>query len=243
MTIGDISTKITQLTGASTDEYTNAQRLIDINLWQQKIIGMIFDSQDESDYDDPRHGDYPRLTTPMTTNRDYSIPVTEAVLKIRDVSVSYDGTNWYRATPIDFAGTGITDAPASATTQNTTTDAQFSKTAPRYDIKFGSLFLYPKPVQADVDAGGSIMIEWFREPKNFTSSDLTTGTEIPGFDNTFHPMLAYGPAYEWCSARSLPQTERIYRELADYEMRLRKQYSSKQLDRQYQLSSYPIRYK
>lgn len=233
MTLGDINTKITSLTGTDTNNYPNPERLVDINIWYQKIGGIILDSQDESDFDDPNHGDYPIQTVALTTNRDISIPVAEKILKMKDVTVFYDGVTGYRANPVDTADMEFGIAPASATTQNTTIDSNFARTSPRYDWKFGSLFIFPRASSADVAAGGYVIAEWFRQIKEFTLSDLTTGTVVPGFDDTFHAMLAYGPAFEYCEAKGLPQAATIYNELQVYEQRLRKQYSSKQLDRKY----------
>lgn len=199
---------------------------------------MIMDSQDEDSFDDQRNTDYPIKTSPLTTNRDYAIPVSEDVLKIKSLSVSYDGTNYHRATPLDIIEMNdIGDAPSNATTQNTTIDANFSKVAPRYSVKFNSIWLYPMASSSDVSGGGKMIIEWFRGATQFTLSDLTTGTAVPGFDSSFHMMLAYGVAYEFCEAKGLPQAERLKNELNEYEQRLRKQYSSKQLDRQFGLSA------
>lgn len=242
-TLSDISTKITNLTTTDTVQYPNSDRLIDINLWQQKIAGMIMDAEDESYFDDARFTGYSKVTTPLTTNRDYAIPqtltdtsgITYSCLKIKSVSVSYDGVNFYRAIPMDLAETNLPDNPASETTASTTLDANFSKTAPRYSYKNNSLWLYPLAAQSDVDAGGSMIVEMERGAAEFTLSDLTTGTAIPGFDVTFHYMLAYGAAAEFCMSKGIPQKEDQKQALADYEARLRKQYSSKQLDRNYAL--------
>lgn len=242
-TLSDIQSKITNLTSADTIQYPNADRLIDINLWQQKIVGMIMDSEDESYFDDARFTGYPKVTTPLTTNRDYSISqtltdtggISYSVLKVKSVSVSYDGVAYYRATPMDLAETILPDNPSSATTANTTLDAYFSRTAPRYSYKNNAILLYPLAQQADVTAGGKMIIELERGAADFTSSDLTTGTAVPGFDITFHMMLAYGPAFEFCQSKGMPQASSLYRELQVYEDRLRRQYSSKQLDRKYQL--------
>lgn len=234
-TIGDINTKISNLTTSDTNQFANSDRLIDINMWLNKIVGMIFDSQDEDTFDDQRNSDYPIKTVPLTTNRDIAIPVSEDVLKIKNLSISYDGINYHRATPIDISQfNDIGNAPAADSTQQTTVDAYFSKNAPCYATKFNSLWIYPLANSSDVASGAKAIVEWMRGPTQFTLSDLTTGTAIPGFDSTFHMMLAYGPAYEFCLSKGLPQKDEIYRELQVYEDRLRKQYSSKQKDRQYQ---------
>lgn len=236
MTLGDINSKITSLTGASTNQYTNAERLVDLNIWQQNIVGMIFDSQDEVEFDDANRSDFPRKTTPLTTNRDYSIPVAEKVLKIKSLSVAYDGSTFYRATPVDFGATGLADATAAATAANTTLDSYFSRVAPKYDIKFNSIFLYPKATAQDVTNGGVMLIEWFRQAEEFELSDLTGGTYVPGFDDNFHIMLAYGAAYEYLRGNDMKRAEAVLKDLAVYEARLRRQYSSKQLDRTYQIT-------
>lgn len=236
-TLADVQNKIYKLTGTDSTSYPNSEMLIDLNLSLQNVVGSILDAQDESDYDDPRNTDYPIYTFPLSTNRDYSIAQSYGILKVKDFSVSYDGTNFYRATPIDMSDFSTGNASSSATTQNATIDAQFSITSPRYDYKYGSIFLYPKATQAQVDAGATGIVEFFREPVEFTSAELTAGTVIPGIDNTFHMMLAYGAAFEYCLPKQLPQLKMITEKLAWYEDRLRKHYSSKQLDRKYQVNA------
>lgn len=242
-TIGDINTKVSNLTTTDTNQYPNSDRLIDINLWQQKIVGMIMDAEDETYFDDARFTGYPVITTPLTVNRDYYIAptqtdtggITYSVLKIKSLSVSYDGQNWFKAEPMDLAETNLPNNSADSTTGNAKLDSFFTRTHPRYSYKNGAVLLYPLATSTDVANGGKMIVEMERGAADFTLSDLTTGTAIPGFDNTFHMMLAYGPAFEFCQSKGMPQAQSIYRELQVYEDRLRKQYSSKQLDRRMQL--------
>lgn len=242
-TLSDIQTKVYELTGTDSTSYPNSKMLIDLNLSLQNIVGQILDAQDESDYDDPRNSTYPTYTFALTTNRDYSIAQSYNILKVKDLSVSYDGVNYYRATPIDLTELSIGNAPAAGTTQNTTIDAQFSKTSPRYDYKYGAIFLYPRATAAEVAAGATAVVEFFRSPVEFTSGELTAGTVSPGIDITFHQMLAYGTALEYCLPRQLPQLKGISEKLTDYEIKLRKQYSSKQLDRKYLIGADTQNYK
>lgn len=232
MTLSDISATARFLTNSDSTSYTDAQLLININTWYQKVVSMIFESQDESDFDDARNTDYPIETTPMAAGvRDYPIPVSNAVLKIKRVDLTYDGTNWYRGRPIDD-GSVTYDMGANSTI----TDQNFIKQNPRYDVKYNAVFIYPAPVTADVTAGGSIRIEWERNVTPFTSGELTTGTVVPGFDAPFHPMLAQGAAYDYAFARQLPQLAQLQQSLTDWEIRLRQAYSRKVLDRTFQLT-------
>lgn len=237
MTLGQIATKVRSLTNTDVNSYTDTNLLIDINIWLQKIASMIFDSQDDSDFDDARRTDYPIQTTPMIAGqRDYVIGVSEQTLKLKRIDISYDGINFYRAEPFDD---GAVDMGMG---NDTLTDQNFIKTAPKYDVKFGSYWIYPLPSASDVAAGGVIRSEWQRGFINFATSDytsvLTDSTVIPGFDEPFHPILAYGPAFEYSASKQLPQLQEIQPQLADYEQRMRIAYGKKDLDTRLSLAPF-----
>lgn len=230
-TLGDIANKARALTHSDTTQYTAVNLVIDINIWYQKVVSAILESQDDSDFDDQRNTNYPVVTTPLIAGqRDYSIPVSETVLKIKRVDITYDGTNWYRATPFD---NGV---PGWGFGNPTNEDSNFIKQAPQYDVQYNSLFIYPLAVAADVSAGGSIRVEWERNIVPFSASDYTTdpndSTVIPGFDPVFHHFLSYGAAYEYANANNLPQLQNIKTDVADWENRLRIAYGHKDLDTQ-----------
>lgn len=239
MQLSEIQSKIYALTGTDSSSYTNAQMAIDLNIWQNNIAAAINASQDESDFDDTyNHGDYPSGTYPLTTNRDIQIAQGENVINIRSVSVSYDGVNYCRAEPIDMPATELAGAPASATAANARIDSMFPKTAPRYDIKYNSIFLYPKPTADDVAAGGKAYVEWSRNVHQITEADLSAGTLVPGFDINFHPMLCYGPSYEFLwSKKQFDSADRAKLVLDGYEAKLASQYGSKAKDRQMSLQA------
>ena len=233
MLLSEIQSKIYSLTGTDSVSYPNANMVIDMNIWQNKVVSIINLAQDESDYDDPNWGDYPMNTTALTTKRDYYINPTEKVISIKNVNLSYDGVTWYRAEPLDDSEMmDVAFPPASYTAANSTLDSKFTKTNPRYDVKYNAVFVYPKPSAEDVSAGGLIKIEWSREPDLITVAQLVTGTKIPGFDTTFHPILAYGPAYEYLYAKKqYAASDRAKVELDIFNSLLEKQYGSKQKDR------------
>lgn len=234
MTLGEITTKARGLVNATSGTYSDANLLIDINIWYQKVVTMILESQDEANFDDGRNTDYPILTTALVANqRDYSIPVTEKMLKLDRLDVTYDGVNWYKATPIDEGEMNFGQGPSSATTQEATIDGYFDKRFPKYDIKYNSFFIYPRASTTDVSNGATMQAQWSRQVTPFTSGELTTGTVIPGFDDPFHPILSYGPAFEFAESRNLPQAKNISGMLQDYEARMRIHYSNKQKDRQF----------
>lgn len=233
-------------TGADTTSsgYPTATRLIDINSWQHIVHSMILDSQDESDFDDTSNTSFPiKYLSMIAGQRDYSIPYTDKIVELKRVDVSYDGVNFVRAIPIDSGeiveGIGL----STSTTQETTTDGQFSTAQPRYDYKYGAIFVYPRATQAQVDAGATIKYEGSREMTEFTSGDYSTGTAVPRIDSAFHPFYYLGPSYDYCIVNSLPQAKGIKARLDDLEARLRRQYGKKVKDRDTQVRGAVQNYK
>jgi len=229
MNLAQINSKITRLTGADTTEFPNSERVVDLNIWKQKITGMIIDSQDISDYDDQDHGDNPIIETPLVSGqRDYNFGVGEGIIELRQVNVTYDGSKWYRSTPIELAdmeGIGIGEGY-----NDSTVDGNFDKSAPRHDFRGMGLFLYPEANATDVSNGGKLQVQVTRAAKDYEESDITTGTDVPSFDPNFHHMLAYGVAFEYALMNNLENKDEIEKLLLEEEARLRKQYGRKQRD-------------
>lgn len=214
---------ITFWTGADTNAYTLKDRTRNINSWYHRVVTMILRAQDEWDFDDVNHTDFPILTTDLVASQqDYSIPASEKVLKIKRLEVSYDGTNWYKAEPIDVNEIGTA-------TDTTTIANNFVKTKPYYDLQNGSLFLYPIP---DSNVTGGLKIWWTREIDEFTTADTT---QEPGIDEPFHRMLSIGAAYDYAIKKGLQVSDRLKAELIEYEQRITQYYGSKQNDRQMNL--------
>lgn len=235
MTLGNIAAKARALTKTDTTSYTDANLLIDLNIWYEKVASMIFESQDATDFDDARATNYPVQTTPMIANqRDYTIPVSERMLKIKRVDITWDGTNWYRATPQDTGNYPGGIGFYNGSSVDAQLDQNFVKTSPCYDTAYNSLWIYPMPVAEDVTNGGKIRVEWQRNVTAFTTSDytsvLTDSTAVPGFDAPFHPILAWGAAFEAATANNLPQLPLLTQQLQEWEVRIRTAYGRKNLD-------------
>lgn len=231
MTLGEINTKVLSLTHADTTSYPDATMLIDVNMWYQKIVDMIFESQDDTDFDDQRNTTYPIFTTPLVAGqRDYAIPVANQVQKIKRLDITYDGTNYFRATPFDDG------VPQWGMGNPTSEDANMIKQAPRYDIKYNAIFVYPLAIASDVSAGAQMRIEWersvtpFSQSADYNGAAMSTSTSVPGIDLPWQPMIAYGAAYEFANANNLPQLQNIKNDLQDWEARLRTAYGRKDLD-------------
>lgn len=181
---------------------------------------MILSSQDEWDYDDSNQTDYPILTASFVNSQQpYTLP--SGTLQIKRLEVSYDSSKWYKADPFDI---GERDTLAS----DVNSLGDFTIVNPKYDVEAGSLFIYPIPT-ADVTIGLKIWIA--RGPKEFTLSDLTTGTLTPGFASLFHVMLAFGAATDYCMKSDLKRGEVFAQQYAVLAEKMKDFYSETVPDR------------
>lgn len=229
MTLGNIDTKVTELTKAdSTVAYPTANRLINLNIWLQNVVTEILLAQDSSDFDDYNHSGYAVLQKSLVADqRDYSFGITDGVVAIKRVDVSYDGSNSYKSTPIDSSEIDI-----SLEETTTDIDSYFSTSAPAHDWRNNALFLYPEPTAST----GFVSVEVSRTASEFSSSDYTTGTASPGFDNNFHQILSYGMAKEYFAPNGMDaEVAKMDAEINRLLANLRKQYGKKE-------PGYPMRF-
>ena len=253
MTIGDINTKISFLTSAdiTSGGFATADRVISINYYYNRVLTAILRSQDEWDFDDNTiTTTYPIAVRNMVINQpDYKFTTalwaltspegganasssTISPLKIKRVELSYDGTNWNKAEPLDLN-------EYSRDTITNTINSQFQTGKPFYGVMDNALWLYPVPT-ANVTNGIKV---WFdRSITEYTSSDVTTGTKVPGFDSNFHMILAYGAAYEYGVARGKDNTKELKGELEQLMAEMQNYYGDKEKDRVYALKSNYVKY-
>lgn len=229
MTISDINSFVSFRANTNTTDYSAANRLLSTNKWYQKTVSMILSAMDEWDWDDVNNTTYPVGTTSLVSGqRDYSFPDSFKILQVKRVDVTYDGSTWYQAQPVESS---LLDMSLG---DEATVDTKFQITEPKYDLKGNAVFLYPRPS----DSTGSIRIEYLREPAEFTSAEVTTGTKEPGFDALFHPIIALGMCYDWFVAKGrMDQAELVQAEINDYEARLKQHYGDKDKSTNFQFTA------
>lgn len=175
--------------GAITDDDTLLKKFTaNVNETVHELTTDIMLLQDSFDWDDPNKTDYPIATTPLVADqRDYQFD-SISFLKLKRVDISYDGTNWYRATAFD---SGSYDKGLG---NDSLTDAEFDKSTPQYDPNAFGFWLYPRASADDVTNGGTIRIEYSRSHTAYASDDLT---KEPPIDRPFHDLIAIGAALKW----------------------------------------------
>lgn len=251
MTIGEIAIKARSLVNADTTNYPDSKLLVDLNIWYQKAVTMILEAQDDADFDDKNYATYPIFKQVLDAGqRDYQIDPSLKMLQTKRVDITYDGKTYYRALPIDDSMENRGLGPIDNSYMEQTIDNRYSKTSPRYDLKYGSLFIYPRASSADVASGATAVAEFNREiiPLSLTNSDLgyvgaatlAAGTYVPGFDTPFHPILAYGCASEFASTFDMPNLDDLKDRLDEYETRLRRAYGNKDKDIKYTFTPFDL---
>lgn len=194
-----------------------------INAWYHKVVTMILASQGDWEWDDMNKTNYPVGTINLVAGqRDYVLPLTDKILKVKRIDITYDGTSYIQALPLDSFDM---KSPLGSSTQE---DAYHSKIQPYYDLKTNSVWLYPLPDAADVAAGAKMRIEFLREPTEFATNSTTAE---PGFDEPFHRMLSIGASLDYAITFQKPNKNDLKEMLADYELRLREYYSTKHIKR------------
>jgi hypothetical protein len=249
MTLSDINAKISFLTSqdSTAGGYPNADRLISINNYYNRINTALLQSQDEVEFDDQTiTTSYPIGKRDLVANQqDYKFNTalwalatpeggadlsasTIAPFKLRRVELSYDGgTTWNKAEPLQR---GEKSTPSDQTSINN----QFQTTKPFYSVEYGAIWTYPIPV---ANSSKGMKLYFDRQVTEFTLSDLTTGTKSPGFDANFHMILAYGPAYEFAIANGKSNLDETKKELEQLMQELRVFTGSKDSDRSWGLKA------
>ena len=161
------------------------------NLWQKQVIRWILSGEDGFDFDDANNTTYPSGTFTGTTNRDYAFDPTLKLLKLKKVGMTYDGTNYVQAKPID-----TNDPDFWQVTADPNIDQLFSTATPRYDAIAAGINIYPKFTQAQVNAGAKVYVEYFRDAKTDFATSGTDSVE-PGFDSAFHNVISKGASFEY----------------------------------------------
>jgi len=176
-------------TGITSSTATFQQFVRWMNQWNKIGFAYAIMSFKGHDVDDPNYSTAPSGTFTGTTNRDYNLDTSYAMLRFKNVNISYDGTNYYPASPFDD------NDRRDLAVNDPNIDTRFDRSAPKYDLISNGFKIFPKFTQAQVDAGAKVYIEFFRAPRDFATSG--TDSYTTGFDLPFQHLPAIGASYEY----------------------------------------------
>lgn len=169
----------------SGDNLTLRQATADINDTVFELESDILLTQDGFDFDPLNNSDIPVGTVTLEANRRFYGFDNINFLALKRMDVAWDGSTFYRATPMD---SGAYD---SGLGNDTETDKNFDKTKPVYDPQANGFKLYPIPDAEDEANGAKARIEFRRLFDKYEYND--TSKVLP-FDSMFQELVPVGAA-------------------------------------------------
>ncbi len=198
-------------TGITGDPTTFAifNRLLNTNY--DKVVSMILESEDEITFDDPNLGNsgYIFSKNLVGGTRVTTLALSDKILKMKRVEVSYDGVNYVKAEPLDMG-------QLSTSLQDPNVDQFFNVKEPKY-MQFGfDIYLFPMPATS---VTGGLKIYATRQVDHFTVADTT---QEPGIPQLFHDMIPIGASLDYCIGHRKEASPDLAQRFIDFEVRLRK---------------------
>lgn len=189
----DLTTLIDFLCDSSSTAYTLANKVLNLNVFYEELIGKLISADGTWQWDDTNHTSEPVGTGNLVEGQQrYSF--TSEYLDITMIEIlNKDGTQYQKIFPIDYAQLGDL-SPAQYF--GTDSSGNPTKGAVTYYDKIGdTISLYNAPAATSHTLANGIRV-WFKRTADlFTTSDTT---QEPGLPSPYHSILAYGTAIPYC---------------------------------------------
>ena len=232
------------LFGSSTEnivEYPLADKTRSMNKWYRQVMAWIFEITGTRSFDDKNYTNLPIFPANCVTGQhDYTFP-TEAV-DIEEIHYKDASGIWHKLIPIDrrdISGVGLLESGVIGGVSNLASE-EFLKSngTPKYYDKFAnSYWLYPAPNRTSTD-DDSIRVYCTRDAARTGTTSVTGGpflttdtTKEPGFNRLWHPVLAFGAAYEYAIANSSADKKQdLLIEIERYKFEIQNRYAKRNRD-------------
>ena len=245
MTYGTIQSLIYELTKTNSTSLPVAT----LNLYTQPaenhVCSLILQADGRWQYDDNNYSDVTTGTSTLVNGQsDYSLSLNQ----LRIISASIKDVNgiYRRLLPLD-----PDDLLAGWGPQTDISQIFSSSGLPiYYDLKGGSIFLYPAPDNGiNVTLAAGLKLQYQRGPLVFdytlgTFTDATGSTSSsPGFNSLFHPLIAYHAAYNYAVANLPTLAPGYLNEVQRLEDMLIRFYSKRDKDERQVITVAPIHFR
>lgn len=234
MNISDINTKTRSLCSANSTDLSDATLLIEVNIALEEVVGELIGVNGDFQFDDSNYTTEPiGIGNLVSGQQNYSFDST--LLDILGVSVMDANGKYQTLTPLDQRDFGSGQGNSSGTLNRIgkLDPSQFEATAgmPIYYDKNGStLYFYPKPITGSVTITNGLKVFFQRTADLFTSAQVTTGTKVPGFMSTYHKILPYMMAIDYCLAYKPKRVAGYQRKIAEIKKAMLARYARRAKD-------------
>ena len=228
---------------ANTTEYPLADKTRQMNKWYRTVMGWIFQYAGNWSFDDSNYTDLPySRANCVLGQKDYTFPTD--YVEIEGISYKDSSGIWHKLIPLDRREVGIGITPGATSGQiggvATQDHEEFLKTngTPIYYDKFGNHFrMYPAADRTSTD-DDSLRVYHSRDASRTGTTSVTGGpfistdtTKEPGFNRLWHPVLAYGAAYDYAVANSrADKTQILFTEVERYRLLIEEHYARRRQD-------------
>lgn len=203
------------LTNTNTTTFSAADLYASVNTYYHFFVNEILEAMDGWDF----KGEIATANL-VSAHQEYVFPTD--ILKIKRVEITYDGTNWYNASPFDIN-------MRSTATDTTSVASDFEKSSPYFDAYDNSMFLYPIP-DANVTNGLKI---WYEKE----ATELSSATDEPVIAEAYHKGLSYGAAKDYFQKYGKTEANVMEAELQKYISRMKVFYNRKTQDDIYKVET------
>ena len=225
---------------ANTTEYPLADKTRQMNKWYRTVMGWIFQYAGNWSFDDSNYTDLPySRANCVTGQKDYTFPTD--YVEIEGISYKDASGIWHKLVPLDRREVGISQSQSGVIGGIANLDhEEFLKNngTPKYYDKFGNHFrMYPAADRTSTD-GDSLRVYHSRDASLTGTTSGTGGpfistdtTKVPGFNILWHPVLAYGAAYDYAVAKS--RTDKIsilFTEIERFRQQIQEHYARRKQD-------------
>lgn len=207
MTVDQFRTKIREVTNTTTNDYSDASLIRDLNSELSMIHISILRDRGTLEFDDSNYSDLPVATFTITANtREYKITADEnsnAVLTKHKVGVLYDGEY------IDIPRVQVGEGSQAGL---------LTKDSDSKDIPSGYYEIGESIVFVDMPKTSTTGKVWFDRELDFATTGDTT--KVPGVPSMYHNLAAYKTSLNYAIDKNLPNINQINRRVEMEEMRL-----------------------
>lgn len=231
---------------ANTTDYPLVDKARNVNRWYRIVMGIIFESTGNWSFDDLNYTNLPIFPCHSVTGQhDYTFPTGYMDIEM----ITYRDANGitHKLIPLDRKEITGAGTPESGVIGGATNEApeEFLKTngTPKYYDKFANSFhTYPAPDRTSTGTGETdYAFKVYCTRDAAYSSDLTTSntngpfvagdtTREPGFNRMFHPILAFGGAYDYCLVNLPDKLAGLNLEIEKYKLAIKEYYSNRKKD-------------
>lgn len=194
--------------GTAPDDYSTTDQARNINEYYRRAVDIILQHNNLWEFSDTTAtADLTASTNSYQLSAGAGLNISD-LIQIKRVEISYDGTNYYRATPININNIEQAQLDSnfeSSAGLNVTTD-------PKYVLREDYIDIYPTPT-ANVTNGIKLYYT-----QNIT--DLSADGDVPLIPKLYHKYLALGGAYDYAVSRGLANVSVIKNELLEMEKQL-----------------------